>query len=54
MTILKWLSYSWWSLKVGGLFQKFCKMIETWYKSQVQVLHSDNEGEYMNQNFNYF
>lgn len=46
-TRVTWL----WIMKSKGdvavIFQKFCKMVETQYKTQVRVLRSDNGGEYM-------
>lgn len=47
-TRMTWL----WLMKskseVNLLFQKFHKMVRTQYKSQIQVLRSDNGGEYQN------
>ena len=34
--------------EVNSLFQKFYKMIETQNNAKVQVLRSDNDGEYQN------
>ena len=33
--------------EVNLLFQKFHKMVHTQYNAQIQVLHSDNGGEYL-------
>ena len=32
--------------EVNSLFQKFHKMVKTQYKAKIQVLRSDNGGEY--------
>ena len=35
--------------EVSSLFQQFHKIIATQYKSNIQVLHTDNGGEFVNQ-----
>jgi transposase InsO family protein len=37
--------------EVSLLFKKFHKMVRRRYNSHVQVLHSDNEGEYLSSEF---
>ena len=49
-TRMTWLCYMKTKDEVNLLFQNFHKMIETQYNTKLQVLRSDNDGEY--QSFN--
>lgn len=47
-TRMTWLCLMKSKTEVNSIFQKFHKMVETQYNAKIQILHSDNGGEYQN------